>query len=410
MAAKKPSSSNSSADNRAEREVDEILGRLYQPTRVSGVSKEGQPLLEESHFDVYEFDLNRENKELPLIIAGSEPQIALQASMLRAIDQLLTSRGLGYFDFAEWKEAFENGFNMFTTGSSPELKKLWEKQVWEGVDKASRPLIVEITKPKKENKRSSFKVVQFFPNRKNKSEWRIFSGSYREIATDIEQWWHQKTGGGDSLSSKNSVIPLEGQPLIKLFFEQDSSSEIVGKRAMTGVKYMRLMNFTDNPKIASTLGIELLRVQDIERFAKKINTDFLEVDKSPTEKGFLWRKGRLCCNYRGAIARRQGLEGYAYCRDEQDGVKLFTRMLGLIGLKPEDSQFSFNNNYKSSETYSSAPKEITVLGQKVEAKVKRPLVDVRFRSAVLYLPALGGKPIGLVNSSGVVFDGKRLIL
>ena len=410
MAGKKPSNSNSSADNRAEREVDEILGRLYQPTRITGVTREGEPLLDQSYFDVYEFDLDKNSKELPLVIVGSESQIALQASLLRAVDQLLTSRGLGYFDFEEWKESFENGFSGFTTASSPELKKLWEKQVWEGVDKASRPLIVEITRPKKEGKRSTFKVVQFFPNRKNKTEWKLFSGTYREIATDIEQWWHQKTGGGDSLSSKNSVIPLEGQPLIKLFFEQDSSTAPVGKRLQTGVKYMRLMNFTDNPKIASTLGIELIRVQDIERLARKINTDFLEVDKTATGKGFLWRKGRLCCNYRGAIARRQGLEGYAYCRDEQDGVKLFTRMLGLIGLKPEDSQFSFNSNYKPSETYSSAPKEITVLGQKVEAKVKRPLVDVRFRSAVLYLPALGGKPIGLVNSSGVVFDGKRLVL
>ena len=142
-----------------ERKIAEEVNKREAPTYIEGrvipVNYE-----ERSYFDVYSMDFGRLDDEPPLIIAGNDAQIALQSSMLRAIDQLLNVRGLGPFNFAVWAKEFENGFDSFQ--GSAELKKMRTKEVWPGVKWEDRPKIVELKSPKV-NTEWDLKLSSFFP-------------------------------------------------------------------------------------------------------------------------------------------------------------------------------------------------------------------------------------------------------
>lgn len=74
---------------RTEAKVARILAKSdITFTRIAGQSDKKPS--EQSHFDVYELTLDKEEEEpIKILISGSQPFIALQASLLRAIQQLI---------------------------------------------------------------------------------------------------------------------------------------------------------------------------------------------------------------------------------------------------------------------------------------------------------------------------------
>ncbi|MCC3410100.1 MAG: hypothetical protein JGK17_32120 [Microcoleus sp. PH2017_10_PVI_O_A] len=228
---------------------------------------------ERSFFDVYELDFGRLDDEPPLVIAGNDAQIALQASLLRALDQMLTSRGLGSFNFWEWAKRFEIGFEGF---ESPELKKMRggkNKEVWPGVKREHRPLIREL-KPGDALGDIDFKLVQFFPNRSEKEEWKLFTGSYREIAQQIIIWWNQKEGGAVSSGATTSrltsdISQLSKHPYISLYFRELPAS--AGGRGGTQLESeisFRLMDMVEYEGLIP--GKSVISIADIKRFKNTI--------------------------------------------------------------------------------------------------------------------------------------------
>lgn len=107
--------------DRFEREITSEVNKREAPTYIEGKPISGN-LEDRSYFDVYQLDFGRLDNEPPLIIVGNDAQIAMQASLLRAIDQLLGVRGLGPFNFRIWAKEFEDGFPDFQ--GSAELKKM----------------------------------------------------------------------------------------------------------------------------------------------------------------------------------------------------------------------------------------------------------------------------------------------
>ncbi|MEG4516497.1 MULTISPECIES: hypothetical protein [unclassified Microcoleus] len=76
------------ADERTEAKIARILAKSdVTITRVAGQS-DRKPS-EQSHFDVYELTLDKDSEPIKLLISGSQPFIALQASLLPAIQQLI---------------------------------------------------------------------------------------------------------------------------------------------------------------------------------------------------------------------------------------------------------------------------------------------------------------------------------
>jgi len=386
-----------STNNKIERQADKVLAKFYPPTKIQGVSRESDKLPDQSFFDVWELDFDKENSELPLVITGAESQIALQASLLRAIDQLLTARGLGFFDWDNWKDSFENGFNTFTTGSSPELKKLWESFVWEGVPKSDRPLIQELKLPANLKKISSFKVVQFFPNRKEKTNWIIFSGSYKEIANKIEDWWHQKTSGNSSFTTKGGELPyLKGRPLIKLYFLQDPVDVGVNakgnlKKPIRGEISFRIMDKTDNDNNS----LEKLTKTDLANYAKAIAEQLGGV------KPFVWEKGKMIVSYRN---RNQGFEGWYPVKSKASGLALITKLLAILKLPIDKTCVKYSETDDAAKAYPDTPAQFQIFGETVTLPHKRPIANVRFQNADIQLPSIK-KTIPLVRLGTQVYKG-----
>ncbi|WP_019487452.1 hypothetical protein [Kamptonema formosum] len=336
-----------------------------------------EPLQRQPLFDVYELLLNQSNKDERLFLSGSEPFIPLQASLLKATELIIDWRvNWSEGNFKKWAKAFEDGFAEFVTGVNPELKKLWTKQPWPGIEKANRPKIVEIKVHGNRKVRPDFKVVQFFENRQNLQEWRIFSGSYSQIAGQIIHWWNQKAGEGVS-GGKSDVIKRSGHPEVTLYFRQESNFE-KGFQPVKGEISFDLMDLTDNPLMTGKGKFKLITEKDINNLGKKITSIFR------TKPPYTWSKGKK------QIAYHDWGRGYnflIYCSSHEEGERLASAVLDIQGHKLDEA-FLKQGAAKNPGAAYPAPKEITVLGQKRRTPRLRPSADVVYQYAKIYLPTI----------------------
>jgi hypothetical protein len=379
--------------NRGEREADRIINSLNLPTKIQGTPSD-TPLTEQSFFDVYELELNKATKEPPILISGNDAQIVLQTSLINALNQLLEFRGVSYFDFAEWVEQFENGFSSFTTGTSKELKKIWETMPYVGIAKENRPKIVEIKVNANKKVSVTYKAVQFYPDRKNINEWVIFTGNYREIAQQIQIYWNQKTAAV-GMSSNGGALPyLKGKPLIKLYFVQDAKDIETNakgnlKKPVRGEISFRLMDKTDDP---TATGDKLTKA-DLENYAKAIATEL------GGDKPFVWEKGKMICSYRN---RKQGFEGWYAVKSKAAGVALISKILAILKLPVDKTKIHYGETDDAAKAYPDTAAKATILGEEVSLPLQRPLVNVRFQSAEIQLPTIK-KTIPLVRLGMAVY-------
>ncbi|MEG4485272.1 hypothetical protein [Microcoleus sp. D2_18a_B4] len=293
----------------------------------------------------------------PLTLGDDEP------SLLFAVNELLATSGI---DFEEWWKEF----------SKPPTDKA-QKESW------SKPKYIDVVPKSKER---VGRWIKYFPNEKDTTTSYILSGTARDIIYHITAIGYQQSASVGSVPGKNSKPPLRGFPLIELYF--------VSPDKKVGVKWVRCAGYTDDPKIAQTKLAKLVTPADIKGWANKIKTIFGDTK-------YVWKKGKECLSYSGQIARLQGLEGYAYVRNKEDGIALFTAILKIFDATPDKD--GFNESESTSATkYAKQTKEIIVVGEKVKPDERRPLADCEFDRAVLKLPLLN-KPIPLVKKNVVLY-------
>ncbi len=286
-----------------------------------------------------------------------------EPSLLFAINELLSTGGI---NFDEWWDEF----------SKPPLNKI-EKETW------TKPKFVDIT-PK--NKSNIGRWIKYYPDKEDEATSYKLFGTDRDLVHHITAIGYQQSGNVGNVSGKNSKPPLKGFPLIELHF--------VSPDKKVGIKWIRCAGYTDDTKIAATKLAKLVTPADIKLWANKIKTIFGDTK-------YIWKKGKECLSYSGQIARLQGLEGYAYVRNKQDGIDLFTAMLKIFDAIPDKD--GFNESESTSTTkYAKQTKEIIVAGEKVKVAERRPLVDCEFDHAVLKLPLLN-KPIPLVKRNVILY-------
>lgn len=292
-----------------------------------------------------------------LILEDNEP------SLLFAINQLLQNGGI---DFDEWWDEFKR----------PPVNKA-DRESW------TQPKFIDVT-PKTE--KSIGRWIKYFPDREDEGTSYLLSGTGKDLVNHVIAIGYQQSGGATALSGKNSKPPLKGFPLIELHFTSDDRK--------AGQKWIRCAGYTDDEKIANAKLAKLLTPADIKKWCQKIKVVFGDTQ-------YVWRKGKECVSYSGQIARLQGLEGYAYVRERQDGISLFTAMLKIFDAVPDKD--GFNKVESTSDTkYAKQTKEIVVLGKKTKPEEKRPLADCKFTSARLWLPLLN-KPILLVRGGSILY-------
>jgi hypothetical protein len=286
-----------------------------------------------------------------------------EPSLLFAINDLLSTGGI---DFDEWWDEF----------SKPPVNKT-EKETW------TKPKFIDTT-PK--NKSGIGRWIKYYPDKEDETTFHNLSGTGRDLVHHINAIGYQQSGRAENVSGKNSKPPLEGFPLLELHF--------ISPDRQKGRKWIRCAGYTDDPKVAATKLAKLLTPADIRAWANKIKAIFGDTK-------YIWKKGKECVSYSGLIARLQGLEGYAFVRNKQDGIDLFTAMLKIFDAVPDKD--GFNRSESTSTTkYTKQTKEITVAGQKVTPDERRPLADCEFDRAVLKLPLLN-KPIPLVKRNVILY-------
>jgi hypothetical protein len=292
-----------------------------------------------------------------------------EPSLLFAIQELIKTGGIDWDKWwDEWKRGIPNRDQKVTN---------YRISDW------AKPKYLELTQPDSE---SGVRHIEYFPDRDNESESFILSGTTRDLIAHIVAIGYQQDGGSSGVSGKNSKPPLKGFPLIELYF--------ISEDKKAGLKWCRLPGYTDDPKIAQAKLAEQVTPADIKRWANKIKTIFGDTK-------YLWRKGKDCLSYSGQIARLQGLEGYAYVRNKEDGIALFTAILKITDKTPDKDGFNWSAT-TSTTKYAKQPKSITIAGQPVTPDENRPITDCFFDHAVLKLPLMK-KPIPLVKKNVILY-------
>jgi hypothetical protein len=286
-----------------------------------------------------------------------------EPSLLFAINELITAGGN---DFDEWWDEF----------SKPPIN-LTDKKEW------TKPKFIDVTPKGKSN---VGRWIKYYPDKDDESTFYKLSGTDRDLVHHITAIGYQQGGSAESEPGKNSKPPLEGLPLIKLYF--------VSPDKKVGVKRIRCAGYTDDPKIAAFKLAKLLTPADIKEWATKIKVIFGDTK-------YVWKKGKGCLSYSGLIARLQGLENHAFVRNKQDGIDLFTAMLKIFDATPDKDGFNYSET-TSSTKYQKQTREITVVKEKVTLIERRPLADCEFDRAILKLPLLN-KPIPLVKRNVILY-------
>jgi hypothetical protein len=287
-----------------------------------------------------------------------------EPSLLFAINELLATGG--GIDFDEWWDEF----------SKPPTNKN-DLEIW------TKPKFVDVT-PKGKNNIGRW--IKYFPDKDDETTFYKLSGTGKDLIYHITAIGYQGSGNQESESGKNSNPPLEGLPLIKLYF--------VSPDRKVGVKRIRCAGYTDNPKIAALKLAKLITPADIKQWATKIKIIFGDTK-------YIWRTGKECVSYTGLIARLQGLAGHAFVRNKQDGIDLFTAMLKIFDAVPDKDGFNRSES-TSSTKYAKQTQQIIVAKEKVTLSERRPLADCEFDRAILKLPLLK-KPIALVKRNVILY-------
>lgn len=371
-----PKGGNNPADfNKFERKIAEEVNKREAPTFVEG--KQIPTNFEErSYFDVYSLDFGRLDDEPPLIIAGNDAQIALQASMLRALDQLLGVRGLGPFNFAVWAKEFENGFDSFQ--GSPELKKIRAtKEVWPGVKRENRPRIVELKSTKASE--WDFHVVQFFPDREIKSDWKIFTGSYREIAQQIINWWNQKEGEGAAGSKPrltSDISQLSKHPYISLYFREIPTSGRGGTPLESDISF-RLMDQIEYQDLLPNKSV--ISLADIKRYAKSIERVFNPVPDKP----YTIQRGRGSYTYNNWPL---GYKLWLLANSASEAERVFKDVLKIQAHTFDEIYMGIGASRNPAKKYPITQPKKKVIGEDKALPNQRQTGNVTFRWAKLVLP------------------------
>jgi hypothetical protein len=308
-----------------------------------------------------------------VFLSGAKPLIPLQASLVKAFDDLIKIRlnpDWNSKQFWEWARDFEGGFLSFNIGARGGIAKLIKEKTPWGGKHDRRPCILELKKPEKKEqpKKNFYKLVILYPDRTDESKFEIFTGTYKEIANLIINWWNQKASKGSQGSDRNNDIKmLSKHPKIYLFFQEKRPES--GARPKRGEISFRLMNETDTT----------LSVAGLKKLATKIKTIF------GGRPSYLWTKGKRYANYNHW---ELGYKLQLLSPTAVAGEKLIRDILKIQGHEFDKARMTISQNQAEVKAFPSKPGKKKVLGEEVRLPEYRPDCEVEFRYAAVEIGAL----------------------
>lgn len=336
------------------------------------------PAAQELGWRVIDFYPNRDRKYNFHRFAGTPAELRL----LLQISQSFRVTSGNAIDFDKWFEGWENGFPLFSknrsagnyhlsplTSSSPEA----DSKVWERIrDRDKRPRFRDWMEPT-DLANLGYRTIEYFSNGFDGRSF-VLCGTALDLIRHIIAIEYE--AGGTAMGTQNPIdIPiLVGRPLVKLYFYSNEN----GKTGQGEISF-RLTNESDTSLSKSKL----------RQLAQKI------VDTFGKPTPYVWSKGTITVSYNG---REQGLKGYYYSKSKSDGIDLIKNILAITGQEMKLSRCRVSESQDVSTAYPQTPSTVTILGESRKLPVIRPIVEVKFIHADLFLTSLT-QPIRLVDRS-----------
>lgn len=200
----------------------------------------------------------------------------------------------------------------------------------------------------------------------------------------------------DRIREKASIVTTGGarnytkrrnKPQVTLYFKEDDADIEPGFDPITGETSFRIMDAGNDDDITEN---------EAKLLATAIKNLFM------AGNGFLWRKGKDMVTYSDWD---KGYQLQLLCRSKLEGIELAQRILDIQSHTLEKQFTNFITNEDPTTRYPVLPPTKPILGKQEKMPRERPIADVRFTHATLWVRGMRQAQL-LVDRIGV---GKPLI-
>ncbi|NEZ57801.1 hypothetical protein [Adonisia turfae] len=194
------------------------------------------------------------------------------------------------------------------------------------------------------------------------------------------------SGGSDGIgvSRYKTNVHRRLRPQIVLRFAEDISDVEASYAPVYGRISFRLMSH-DPTTITEPIALT---------YANRIKTNFA------TGGGFVWKKGKELCSYSDW---EKGYQLQLLCRSEAEGRRVVEQVLDIQQDTPQWAYFNHEVNAEPATAYPTVPEMDRVYGKNRRLARVRPIADVRFQWAKLFVHGMQ-TPIILVDRSGILLN------
>ncbi|NJR71417.1 MAG: hypothetical protein HC771_24445 [Synechococcales cyanobacterium CRU_2_2] len=186
--------------------------------------------------------------------------------------------------------------------------------------------------------------------------------------------------GGEDEKSPPYSLNRRGKPVIKLYFTEDYDDVEIGYQRVKGQISFRLMSQT----------VEGLTNAEAIQYGNRIKTAF------GSAGGFIWQKGKILASY---ADWEKGYQLQLLVRTEAEAKRVIEQVLDIQQHSPDWEYLSYKVADSPSQAYPTIPPTQIILGKSRRLARRRPTANVRFKTALLFVPGLAS-PIALYDRSG----------
>lgn len=287
-----------------------------------------------------------------------------------------------HINFDTWFENFfKNGFaNLTKRNQSPTNYPVNRDHPWG--ENRGKPRFREWTG--NERIKLKYRVIEYWPDREVENVSYVLWGNNVELITQIMQIEYE---GGGSLDGSQEMdtfyLRRRGKPQIKLFFLEDSEDVDPDYPPVYGRVSFRLMGEDDTS----------LSWSELKQYATKIKQLFVDSEVG----GFTWKRGKESVTYTDP---ENGYHLWVLCRNKAEGKKLVQALLAVQNLSLDATKLKHSVTEDEAGAYPIVPPQLTVLGKPQRQQRRRPIADVRFKWAKIFLQHWP-KPITLVSNGEI---------
>lgn len=255
----------------------------------------------------------------------------------------------------------------------------------------TRPYYIEWTG--QDDLKKGYRVIEYWPDKSNEGQSFILWGNNCQLIDKIWQIHNLLSEGGisDEMTG-GGMAKRKGQPQIVLYFQEDITDVDSEFRPVEGRISFRVMDKSDLPESP----LPRITEADLRQYAKVIKQEFFGTTQATK---YVWKKGKESINY---VFWEEGYQLQLFCRNTSSGLDLIEKILKIQGHRLDRSRVTRSINLEEATAYPTLPPKINILGKEIREPRRRPIADVRFQFAKIFLYSLAS-PIVLVNRYGALF-------